>query len=237
MADHNALGKSERFLRYLSEWHTALPSLPVGKAIPDAGRAAIFSVDLVNGFCYEGPLASPRVKAILRPAADLFRLAWERGVRNFVLIQEGHEPNAREFDQYGPHCVRGSSEAETVPEIRTLPFYSQMKVVLKNSISSFSGTSLGGWLRDHPEVDTLIAVGDCTDLCTYQLAMHMQLYANAHQIGRRVIVPSDCVDTYDLPVEAAQKIGSLPHDADVLSLIFLYHMALNGIEVVRHIGA
>ena len=236
MADRNASRKSERFLRYLSEWHTALPALPVGKAIPDAGRAAIFSVDLVNGFCYEGPLASPRVQAILPPVADLFRLAWDRGVRNFVLIQEGHEPNAREFDQYGPHCVKGTSQAETVPEIRALPFYSQMKVVLKNSIS-FSGTSLGAWLRDHPEVDTLVAVGDCTDLCTYQLAMHLQLYANAHQIRRRVIVPSDCVDTYDLPVEAAKNVGTFPHDADLLSLIFLYHMALNGIEVVCHIGA
>jgi hypothetical protein len=67
--------------------------------------------------------------------------------------------------------------------------------------------------------------------------MHMQVYANAHQRRRRVIVPSDCVDTYDLPVEAAASAGTFPHDGDLLNLVFLYHMALNGIEVVGHIGA
>ncbi|MGA2111495.1 MAG: isochorismatase family cysteine hydrolase [Anaerolineales bacterium] len=237
MASRSALGNSERFLAYIREWQAALPPLPIEEAVPDAGRAAIFSVDLVRGFCYEGPLASPRVKAIIPAVTELFRLAWGRGVRNFVLIQEGHEPDAREFDQYGRHCVRGTFEAETVPEIRALPFHNQMQIVLKNSISSFSGTSLGSWLGDHPEVDTLVAVGDCTDLCTYQLAMHMQVYANAHQRRRRVIVPSDCVDTYDLPVEAAASAGTFPHDGDLLNLVFLYHMALNGIEVVGHIGA
>jgi nicotinamidase-related amidase len=235
MMSHSILAKSERFLDYVSEWKSTLPVLPAEKAIPDPDRAAILSVDLVRGFCYEGPLASPRVGAILRPVVDLFRLAWSRGVRNFVLIQEGHEPSAREFDQYGPHCIRGTPEAETVPEIRSFPFFGQMQVVLKNSISSFSGTSLGIWLRDHPQVDTLVAVGDCTDLCTYQLAMHLQVYANAYQLRRRVIVPSDCVDTYDLPVEAARRSGIFPHDADLLNLIFLYHMALNGIEVVARI--
>jgi hypothetical protein len=48
----------------------------------------------------------------------------------------------------------------------------------------------------------------------------------------RVVVPADCVDTYDLPVAVAQSLGALPHAADLLHLIFLYHMALNGIEVV-----
>jgi hypothetical protein len=50
-----------------------------------------------------------------------------------------------------------------------------------------------------------------------------------------VIVPVDCVDTYDLPVETAQKIGATPHSAEILHLVFLYHMMLNGVEVVTEI--
>jgi len=236
MTSRSNPARSDEFLEYLRNWHASLPTLPMAAALPEARRAAVFSVDLIRGFCYEGPLASPRVKAVLPAVVDLFRLAWAGGVRNFVLVQEGHEPDAREFDQYGPHCVEGSSEAETVPEIRALPFYDRMQIVLKNSISCFAGTSLGSWLGDHPEVDTMVAVGDCTDLCTYQLAMHMRLYANAYQLRRRVIVPSDCVDTYDLPVQTARRIGAFAHDGDLLHLIFLYHMALNGIEIVGHIG-
>jgi hypothetical protein len=43
------------------------------------------------------------------------------------------------------------------------------------------------------------------------------------------------VDTYDLPVETAKQIGAVPHAGDLLHLIFLYSMMLNGVEVVRSI--
>ena len=39
------------------------------------------------------------------------------------------------------------------------------------------------------------------------------------------------VDTYDLPVETALKAGALPHDAELLHAVFLYHMNLNGVEI------
>ena len=51
-----------------------------------------------------------------------------------------------------------------------------------------------------------------------------------------IIVPADCVDTYDLPVETAERVGALPHDANLLHPLFLYHMALNGALVVRNIA-
>jgi hypothetical protein len=48
-------------------------------------------------------------------------------------------------------------------------------------------------------------------------------------------VPENCVDTYDLPVEAARELGVAPHDGDLLHKVFLYHMALNAVEVVKEI--
>jgi hypothetical protein len=39
-----------------------------------------------------------------------------------------------------------------------------------------------------------------------------------------------------MPVEVARALGALPHDADLLHQVFLYHMALNGIETVRSLG-
>jgi hypothetical protein len=81
----------------------------------------------------------------------------------------------------------------------------------------------------HPQVDTFIVVGDCTDLCTYQLAMYLKLRANAHQLRQRVIVPENTTDTFDIPVLVAEKIGAVPHDGDLLHLIFLYNMMENGV--------
>jgi len=153
-----------------------------------------------------------------------------------VLSQEMHEPEALEFAQFPAHCVRGTVEAETVDSFKQLSFFNQMTVIGKNSINPALNTGLSDWLEAHPDVDTFIVTGDCTDLCTYQLAMHLRLDANGRQIHRRVIVPVDCVQTYDRPVEAAREQGGLPHSANLLHAVFLYHMLLNGIEVVSHIA-
>jgi hypothetical protein len=65
--------------------------------------------------------------------------------------------------------------------------------------------------------------------------MHLKLRGNARNEKIRVVLPVDCVDTYDLPVSVAQEIGAVPHEGELLHYIFLYHMRLNGIEVVARI--
>lgn len=220
-----------KFLKYLVDWQAGLSA-----AVPaQAGRTAVICVDLTNGFCNEGILSSPRVKAIVSPIVRLFQSAWQYGIRDIVLAQDTHEPDAVEFAAFAPHCVRGTPEAETVDELKALPFFPQIQLIEKNSIASGLNTGLSEWMAAHPQLDEFIVVGDCTDLCTYQLAMFLRLDANQRQLRRRVIVPADCVATYDMPVETAAKFGVFPHDGDLLDTIFLYHMALNGIEVASQI--
>ena len=228
--------QSGPFLAFLEEWMAALQPLPMDEVIRDPQTTAIISVDVINGFCYEGPLSSPRVETIVAPIARLFERAWERGVREIVLSQDTHEPEAVEFAQWPPHCVRGTEEAETVNAFKILPFFDQMHVLEKNSIHSGIDTGLNAWLENHPEIETFLVVGDCTDLCTYQLAMHLRLDANARQLERRVIVPENCVQTYDRPVEVAREQGGLPHPGDLIHAMFLYHMQLNGVEVAAEIA-
>lgn len=223
------------FLDYLASWQTTLPVLPLKQAIPDPARAAILSIDVTNGFCYQGALASPRVAGLVAPITRLFQRSWDLGLRNIVLLHDTHEPDAVEFAQWPAHCVRGTVEAEAVAEFKALPFYDQMVVIPKNSIQPALNSALDPWLAAHPGIDTFLVVGDCTDLCTYQLAMHLRLQANAYQMKRRVILPAECSDTYDLPMETAQAIGVMPHPGNLIHAIFLYHMALNGVEVIRSI--
>ena len=78
-------------------------------------------------------------------------------------------------------------------------------------------------------------VGDCTDLCTYSVAMYLSLRSNALNLRQRVILPVDAVQTYDLPIESARSVGALTHPGGFFHLTFLYHMALNGIHVVKSV--
>lgn len=220
------------FLDYLQTWVEDLPRAELKEMFPNPGHSAVISVDVINGFCTQGPLSSPRVQKIVKPITDLFNLAWKNEIHHILLIQDSHEPDAVEFGAFPPHCIRGTSEAETVPEFQDLPFFPQMTILEKNSIHSGVNTGLNEWIKLNPEITDFIVVGDCTDLCVYQLAMHLRLDANARQLDRRIIVPANCVDTYDLSVPAASKIGAMPHEADLLHATFLYHMALNGIIVV-----
>ncbi|HMK08184.1 MAG TPA: isochorismatase family cysteine hydrolase [Anaerolineales bacterium] len=223
------------FLDYIDGWATSLQPLPLRQAVEPVSQTAIACVDIINGFCREGPLASPRVAHLVPTITSLFQRAWDSGVRNLLLLQDAHDPQAVEFAHYPPHCVRGTSQAETVAEIRALPFFDRMQIFEKNSIHAGLNTGLGAWIDSHPEVTRYLVLGDCTDLCTYQLAMHLRLDANARQLARRVIVPADAVDTYDLPPAAASIAGAVPHDAGVLQHVFLYSLMLNGVEVVASI--
>jgi nicotinamidase-related amidase len=235
MIDKTLVTSATPFLSFLDRWMAELPVVTLEGIVKNPQKVAIFSVDLVKGFCSQGALASERVQGILPAVVSLFQRGWDRRVRNFVLFQDTHDPKALEFAAYPPHCIGGSEESQAVDEIMALPFFKHMIIKPKNSVG-FLHTGLDEWLAEHPEVETFLVVGDCTDICVYQLAMHLRVDANARQMPRRVIVPADCVQTYNREVSAAAAQGGLPHDGNLLHAVFLYHMALNGIEVVMGIA-
>src|SRR5689334_7468720 len=129
---------SGHFLEWLEEWLGDLQPLDLEGHMREQGleadNLAVISADLVEGFCYHGPLASPRIANIVEPSAALFRRAYELGVRQFALVQEYHTHDALEFEQFGPHCVRGTEEAATVEPLKSLPFAELFTVIHKNSL-------------------------------------------------------------------------------------------------------
>jgi len=232
-----SLAETETFIAYINDALGQLPPIKFRDLEREAGGAAniaVLCVDLTNAFAKQGNLASPRVAALIEPIVRLFRLAHERGVRKFVLPQDCHPPDSPEFEQYGAHALCGSDEAETVQELKDLPFSGIYQIMPKSSLNPAIDTELPAWLdRETPPV--IIVTGDCTDLCVYQSAMHLKLRANARKQQCAVVIPRDCVDTYDVSVEAARKLGIVPHPGELMHRIFLYHMMLNGIRIVDHI--
>ena len=230
--------RSGAFLDYLDDWLDDLLPLPLESLVAQAGgpqHVGIFCVDIINGFCYEGPLASRRVAGIVPAIVELFQSAYAQGVENFVLTHDAHDPAAVEFVDYPPHCIRGTSESDIVPEMMQLPFASRFEILPKNSISSSAGTKLDAWLDAHPQITHRIVVGDCTDICAYQLAMHLKVRANAANQTHPVIVPVNCMDTYDISMDVAEAKGIPAHPAGLMHTVFLYNMERNGVKIVSHI--
>ena len=233
--------RSAAFLAYLDEMTRALPAVALEDVVREAGGArhvAIIAVDVVNGFCVDGPLASQRVGAIVAPIRGLLEAAHARGITSVAVLRDSHTGDAPEFAQFGPHCLEGTAESQLVRKLAELPFAASFTDVPKNATSAWNGAErLRDWVarREAEGVTTFIVVGDCTDLCVYQTAMPLKLGANARNRQMEVIVPADCVDTYDLPVATAHSIGARAHDAELLHAVFLYHLALNGIRVVRSV--
>jgi nicotinamidase-related amidase len=225
------------FIVSVVNWYRTLETIELDKLTGDPNKVAVIGVDLLDGFCYKGALASPRVEAIITPIVNLLGAAWARQVRSMALVQDAHNPDAIEFAQWGPHCIRGTEEAEVVAAVQGLPFFDSLEVFEKNSTSASIDTGLDEWLDRHPQIATFIVLGSGTDLSVFQLAMHLRLRANARQLGGvRVIVPANCVDTFDLQPQKARKRGMPLHPAEFMHVIFLYNMMQNGITVVERIA-
>ena len=223
----------ENYLDFLDGFYSNLKELPIDNLLENPEKVTIISMDVTNAFCRTGNLASERVAAIINPITELFILARKKGLKKIILMHDCHTPNAKEFDAFGEHAICGTVESETVDEIKSLPFYDEMKIIKKNSINPAQNTEFNRWLEEHPEINIFIVVGDCTDLCVYQASMYLRTYANARDIERRVIIPEVCVDTYNILIKIAKDSPGEPHPADLIHKLFLHHMRLNGIEIYK----
>lgn len=218
---------------FVARWLATVAPARLDDVAPDPGAAAIFSADLINGFLREGALSSERIDAITRPVLDLVQRAWGYGIRDFVFLQDAHPADSPEFEAYPAHALAGTSESEMIPELAALPFAEHFTVIQKNSLHPAIDTGFDAWLDAHPKLRNAIVIGDCTDLCVTALAMHLRLRANARGIqGFQVIVPIDCVDTFDIPDDPTLPPGTA-HPAGFFHAVWLYHLASNNIRIVR----
>ncbi len=221
---------------FVQRWLATLPEGELARLAPDPAATAVFSADMINGFVHDGALSSPRVNAIIKPVVDVFQAAWEHGVREFVLLQDTHDPETSEFRAYPPHCIASTPESVTIPELARLPGSDFFTIIPKNSLNPAIETAFDRWLDDHPDINTAVVVGNCTDLCVYQLAMHLRMRANALNLATfDVIVPATAVQTFDIP-ETSETIAGQAHPGDFFHDVFLYHMAANGIRIVASIA-
>ncbi len=187
------------------------------------GKTAIVVVDMVNGFVHQGLLSSPRILAIVDPIKRL--MARAQGCEKIFFLDR-HSDSSPELKTYGIHAVIGSGEDELIPELAGMAEGAAATVIQKNSTNGFHAPGFRAWLeKNEGRIENYIVTGCEADICVAHFAATMKTYFNEKNLNRRIIVPIDCVETYDYGT----------HDGDLMKVISLWEMKLNGIEVVDEI--
>lgn len=178
-------------------------------------------IDMVNGFAKEGLLSSRRIEGLVQPISRLVREAKEHGVE-VVVFADSHDPSDIEFEQFPPHCIKGTNENEVVTEIQEIGGYT---LIEKNTTNGYLESEFQDWLLRQENIDNIIVVGDCTDICVQQFAITVKKHFEKRRENVRVIVPTALVETYELE----------EHNADLLNVVSLYMMKEAGVEIVKDI--
>ena len=214
---HDRMGPMIPALSAILDTLDSVPTLDLDSvSVPNT---ALVVVDLVNGFTREGPLASPRVDALVPGIAQLAEACAARGIDRIAFC-DSHTDASPEFGAYPPHCLAGTSESALVDELAAIGGFTVME---KNSTNGFLEPAFQTWLAAHPEKDNFLVTGDCTDICIQQFAVTLKTWFNRQNRASRVIVPMTLVDTYDAG----------RHHGDLVHVMALFNMMTNGVEVVR----
>jgi len=156
-------------------------------------RTCVLVVDMVEGFCRTGALASPRAAAIINPLASVLDYLSDA---HKIFICDTHSADAAEFKSYPPHC-HTQAESAVVKELQ--PFVN--RIIPKNSTNGIFAL-LGA--VDDKLYDNYLVTGVCTDICVLQLALSLKAYFNETNSSARVLTFVDYTETYDAPNHNAE---------------------------------
>jgi len=145
----------------------------------------ILIVDMLRGFLEEGfPLfCGHKAREIIPSVISLLE---EKKKAKIIYACDAHEPDDPEFKLFPPHCIKGTPEAEIIPELKSYPG----KIIEKTRFSALFNTELEDLLRKiSPEEITVVGV--CTHICI------LYTVADLRFRDYKVIVPEDCVASFD----------------------------------------
>ena len=183
-------------------------------------RELLIIVDMVNGFVREGIMADPYIEHIIPEQIRLIKDFLERNEK-IAFVKEAHSEDSIEFKTFPKHCVKGTSEAKLVDELKL--FEKDALVYEKNSTSAMFAKN---FLRDIDEMINLrnvIITGCCTDICDLNLAIPLKNYFNEYNREVDIYVPENAVETYN----------STSHNRDEYNEMSFKLMNQSGIKLVK----
>lgn len=180
-------------------------------------NTVLIIIDMVNGFAKVGNLYSRRIENLIPNISLLMQKSINKSIQ-VIAFGDCHQRGSLEFDTYPIHCLNGDFESELVDELKKLGNYS---FIPKTSTNGFLEKSFQDFLKNNTSITNFIVVGDCTDICIQQFSITLKTYFNMNNIHSRIIVPTNCVNTFDSP----------EHPGDLMNLCGLLSLSTNGIEL------
>lgn len=150
---------------------------------------ALLVIDMQRGFLEEGhPLfCGEAARRVIPVALQRVEEALKKGMPIFFTA-DAHAPDDREFAVFPAHCVRGTAEAQIIPELAG--YVDRATRIDTTSYNAFFETDLDARLRGLG-VTELVFCGVCTDICVLHTAI------DAYYHGYRIDVVSDGVASLD----------------------------------------
>ena len=156
-------------------------------------KKLLINVDMVNGFVKEGAMADSYIEHIIPEHIKLM----EQNEGEIAIIKDTHKENCREFKRYPVHCVEGTEEAELVDELKR--FEENTLVYEKNSTSTIYAENFLADIDKMTNLEEVIIIGCCTDICILNLAIPLQNYFDQKDRNITITIPKNAVETYDAP--------------------------------------
>ncbi len=182
-------------------------------------KKLLLVIDMVNGFVKEGVLADKQINTITPNIINLI----EEYIKNnddIISIEEGHSEKSKEFENFPPHCILGTEEAELIEEL--LPYKENMKIIRKNSTCGFVTDEFMKYMEENKnELEEVVLAGCCTDLCVMNFALPLKTYINEHDLNIDVTIYKNAVETYDIPGHSREEYNDMAFKI----------MKQNGIEI------
>lgn len=190
----------------------------------DTKKTALVVIDMVNGFVREGAMKNELAEEIIEPVTGLMAYFRDNSMP-VICFGDCHEKTSPEFKSFPGHCLKGTSGAELLDEIKAVGGY---KYIAKSSTNPFLEEEFGQWLKDNPDITDFVITGVCTDICVMQFALTLKAWFNKENKDSRIIFPLNASETYD-----GYKDG---HNITLTNTMAVYFMEQMGVEVVFEIN-
>ena len=226
-------------------------SMPLSKAGLDLRKNGkgygLIIVDEVNGFATVGagnlaPQTPNEQVSVMVSETNRLARAFTKKKMPVLAFLDTHDPGKPE-PPYPPHCERGTSEEDLVPELKWLENDPQATLVRKDCINGFIGAfqpdgsnSIVDWVNEN-DVANILVVGICTDICVMDFVLTLLSARNHGMLPslKEILVYEKGCSTYDLPRSVVEEIGlpvSASHPQEITHYMGLYFMASRGAQLI-----
>jgi len=150
-------------------------------------------IDMVNGFVNEGSLADKKINKITPNIIQLIESAKEKGIK-IVAFKDCHTMEDKEFEVFPPHCLKGSSESDLIPELKK--YEDDMIMIEKNTTNGFETDEFAD-IIDKESFDKVVVCGCCTDICVNAFVTSYVNYNKENNLNTKLVVVEDACYTFD----------------------------------------